>query len=225
MADHRHVHTLVLSPHIDDESLGCGGVLNNRRAQGLSTFVYWFGVEEFHVVSRSERLSEAAAVAGHLGFGYEVGSNMPNRNDARELIDPLQELVNRLRPRELFVPNRAFNLDHTAVHEAALVALRPHDRNHFVPRVFAYDPDQYRTWAASPLDVSYYEPIDVAAKTEAYLLHRSQVRAMRPPALIQHFASVHGVSAGVPHAEGFQVLRLTDLYAGGGSGGRGGPTS
>jgi LmbE family N-acetylglucosaminyl deacetylase len=220
MAAHTHTHTLVLSPHIDDESLGCGGILNNRRTRGTPAFVYWFGVEEFHVVSRAERLREAAAVAERLGFGYEVGPWRPNRYDVRDLIDPLQELLNRLRPREVFIPNRAFNLDHTAVHEAALVALRPHDRNHFVPRVFVYDPDQYRTWAPSPLEANYFEQIEVEAKVAAYLLHKSQVRAMRPPELIRHFACVHGVSAGVPHAEAFQLLRMTNLYEGEAGSGR-----
>jgi N-acetylglucosamine malate deacetylase 1 len=209
---HTHIHTLVLSPHVDDESLGCGGVLNNRRAAGLAAFVYWFGVEDFHVVPRSQRLEEAQAVAAHLSFRFEVGPNRPNRYDPRELIDPLQDLINRLRPREIFIPSRAFNLDHAAVHDASLVALRPHDRNHFVPRVFVYDPDQYRTWAPSHLEFNYYEPIDLRAKTQAYLLHRSQVRAMRPPELIEYFAAMHGLSAGVPHAEAFHVLRLTDLY-------------
>ena len=58
--------TLIISPHCDDEVLGCGGMINNR--MGDNAFVYYIGVDEFHVVSRSDRLREVKKVANFLNF-------------------------------------------------------------------------------------------------------------------------------------------------------------
>ena len=61
--------TVVISPHCDDEVFGCAGVLDNRRAQG-STFVYYLGVDLFHIVKREARLDEVSAVASFLNFDF-----------------------------------------------------------------------------------------------------------------------------------------------------------
>ena len=117
--------TLILSPHIDDEVLGCGGLINERVKSRDQVFVQFFGVEDFHEVPRNERLNELKDVSAFLGFDYDIFSNEVNNYKSQMLVDQITSLINRIKPNEIFIPNRAYNKDHTAVNDASFIALRP----------------------------------------------------------------------------------------------------
>ena len=51
----------------------------------------------------------------------------------------------------------------------------------------------------------------IDTKIQAYLLHKSQVRNMRPPDMLKHFAAIRGYSSNVEYAEGFVSLRSINL--------------
>ena len=44
---------LIISPHVDDDILGCGGILDK------DSLVIYCGIDNFHVVSREDRIEEA----------------------------------------------------------------------------------------------------------------------------------------------------------------------
>ena len=200
--------TLVISPHIDDEVLGCGGAILNRSKNGDQVFVYYLGVEDFHEINREGRLRETSAVAQCLGFDYAIGANKVNAYRKQDLINELTDVINVQKPDEVFIPLSSYNQDHREVHDAAVVALRPHDRNHFVRDVKIYEVDQYQLWAPTSFQPNYFERIDIQRKVEAYLLHASQVRPIRPKELLVNFAYIRGLSCGEDYAEGFVILRL-----------------
>ena len=198
--------TLVISPHCDDEVLGAGGALNNRLTD--NTYVYYLGVDLFHIVKMEDRLKEVGAVASYLKFDFAVGTNPVNNYQRETLINEITNVINRLKPEEVFIPNPSYNQDHKEVYDACIIALRPHDLNHFVPNVFVYEVDQYLLWGENKFEPNYFEEIDVEAKIDAYMLHKSQVRPFRPPELIRHYAAIRGLSSNMKYAEGFKVLRM-----------------
>ena len=198
--------TLIISPHCDDEVLACGGILNNRK--GKNSYVYYLGVDKFHVISQMERLKEVDSVAKFLKFDYQVGENKVNNYKREEIINEITDLINHLKPDEVFIPNPSQNQDHKEVYDACVIALRPHDLNHFVKKVFIYEVDQYLTWAPKEFNPTYFEEIDIEAKIAAYHLHKSQVRAMRPPELMEKFAYIRGLSSKYKYAEGFVTMRF-----------------
>lgn len=195
--------TLVISPHCDDEVLGCGGAIANRD----EVFVYYLGVDVFHVVNRDVRLQEVEAVSEFLGFEYHVGSNMVNNYDRKNLINEITDTINEIKPEEIFIPNPSYNQDHQETYDACLIALRPHDLNHFVPKVFVYEVDQYLLWGENKFEPNYFEGIDSFKKIHAYELHKSQVRPFRPTSLISDMAKVRGLSCKRLEAEAFKILR------------------
>jgi len=101
--------TLVISPHCDDEVLSCGGMLHNRKD---SKFVYYMGVDIFHVVTREERIKEVDSVSKHLGFDYKIGTNKVNHYHRELMIDEITDLINEIKPEEIFIPNPSYNQDH-----------------------------------------------------------------------------------------------------------------
>lgn len=202
----KNYRTLIISPHCDDEVLGCGGIINNRLNDKV--FVYYLGIEEFHIVSRSERLSEVEKVAGFFNFDYQVSDNVVNNYDKKKLINEITGVINRIKPKEIFIPNPSYNQDHQEVYHACLVALRPHDKNFFLKNVFVYEVEQYLLWMPTKFIPNYFEGIDIDRKIEAYKLYQSQIRDMRPPELLKSFAHINGLSSGYDYAEGFVILRM-----------------
>jgi N-acetylglucosamine malate deacetylase 1 len=204
--DRRSLRPLVLAPHADDEVLGCVSWL----APGAT--VFYCGIDEFHVVSREERLREVEAVAEHLGFEWRAGDFEVNRYYTRafELVQVLEGLVNELRPDALLIPSPSYNQDHRTVHEAALTAARHHDQNFFVRRILVYEgPDNYlaETWPFRP---DYFRRVDIDSKLAANALHSSQLRGHRAPELLRAMAAHRGRQAGLDSAEGFMTLRWVD---------------
>ena len=195
--------TLVIAPHCDDEVLGCGGVLEKRE----SAFVYFLGVDTFHIIQRQGRLNEVIKVAVYLGFQWDVGPNKVNHYKRSEIINEITDVINQIQPREIFIPNNSYNQDHKEVYDACIIALRPHDKNWFVKNVFVYEVDQYLLWDAH-FEPNYFEEIDIEKKIEAYKLHSSQVRDMRPPELLRQYATIRGLSCKCDYAEGFKILRM-----------------
>ncbi len=204
---------LLIAPHIDDEALGCGGILDQR------FHVHYCGVEEHRIVSRVERLDEAAACAEFLGFSWSLEEETNAVNDYRvpRLICQLELLINRHKPKTVFLPYPSYNQDHRAVFDAALTALRPHDVNHFVPNVLLYEEIQVAGWPRGEdllrnlaFQPTVFAPIDIERKLEAYRRHKSQVRAMRSPDLLTTLAKWRGFQSGWDYAEAFQPVRLAE---------------
>jgi LmbE family N-acetylglucosaminyl deacetylase len=198
---------LVLSPHADDEVLGCVSWLEPGAT------VFYCGIDEFHVVAREERLSEVEAVAGLLGFEWRVGDFTVNRYSERffDLVQVLEQLINDVRPDVLLIPSQSYNQDHRAVHDASLVATRHHDRNFFVSRILVYEgPDNYLA-QTSPFVPNYFRRVDPDRKVAANALHHSQLRSHRAPELLRLMAQHRGRQAGLDSAEAFMATRWVDV--------------
>jgi LmbE family N-acetylglucosaminyl deacetylase len=200
---------LIISPHIDDEILGCGGILDDK------TFVLECGVDKFHVVSRKKRIEELEKAKELLGFDFEILTNLVNNYEVAVLIDQLSDTINRIKPEKVFIPYPSYNQDHQAVYKAALIALRPHDINFFVKKVLVYEQPHVFLWdysydKDSTFKPNYFIPIDILKKIEAYKCIKSQVRSFRHPDFVKDLASVRGKQAQCSFAEAYEVLRWVE---------------
>ncbi|HEX2252205.1 MAG TPA: PIG-L family deacetylase [Thermoanaerobaculia bacterium] len=203
---------LLVSPHVDDEVLGCGGVLDER------FHVHYCGVEPFREVSGEERRAEARAAAELLGFTFSLDDDRAvNAYRVEELVGRIEVLVAEHRPATVLLPCASYNQDHRAVLDAGLTALRPHDRNPWVANVLLYEQVHAVLWphredltAGRAFQPTLLVPIDLERKLAAYRCHASQLRAMRSPEAVATLARWRGLQAGCEHAEGFLPVRVTD---------------
>ena len=206
---------LFLSPHSDDEILGMGGSISKFVKDGHKCYVYYVGIDERDAGPgrpvKEKRLEELKKVAKFFGFEPIVNEkNLVNNYVERDLIKQFEEVINKIKPNRVFIPFPSYNQDHRTVYNAALIALRPHDRNHFVSKVLVYEQEHVVVWDPKPNLPTYYIPIDIERKLAAYKIYETQVRGMRPPELLRSIAKIRGVSANVPYAEACQVYRWVD---------------
>ena len=139
------IKDLIISPHADDEVLGCGGILDKN------SFVYYCGLDESllsediqkdkkHRIGIEKRLQEIKDVEGYLGFRWDWNVNSKvNHYTEIEFIKVFEDLINDLKPERIFIPYPSYNQDHRVIYNAVRIALRPHDKNHFVKKVLVYE--------------------------------------------------------------------------------------
>ncbi|MBN1950306.1 MAG: hypothetical protein JW801_03830 [Bacteroidales bacterium] len=192
---------LILSPHIDDEVLGCFSFLS------ADTHVIYFGVEEREQVTSGERLKEQGSVQQKKGFSWQLEKFKVNSYLENELIATIENSVNDRQPERILIPFPSYNQDHRAVYHAARVAVRPHDINYFVKEVLVYEQPHAFLWSDRPFEPNYFKEINIDEKIQAYQCYRSQVRTYRSPELLRAMAELRGTQAGLPFAEGFHCLR------------------
>ena len=197
---------LIISPHIDDEILGCGGILD------ASSFVLECGVDDFHIVSRDERIEELSLASKYLGFNFKVLDGKVNHYNRRDFIEVFTKFINQIHPNEIFIPYPSYNQDHQEIYQASIIALRPHDVNYLVPRVLVYEETQVSDWdfgmsISHTFKPNFFKEIDIERKLKAYQMLKSQVRAFRSPDYLREIAALRGHQSGLVYAEAFMCLR------------------
>lgn len=203
---------LIISPHVDDEVLGCGGILDD------TCFVYLCGIDESrlphdpkHRIPMPERMKELEDTASFLGFQFEVNTQTKvNYFVEQDIKDALERIINEQRPDMIFLPHAGYNQDHRTVFHASQIALRPHDKNFFVKKVLVYEAVHDMWWSDRPFSPTYFVPIDVERKINAYKLQESQVRGMRSPEMLRDLAKIRGAMSHCETAEAFEVLRWVE---------------
>ena len=208
------VKKLVISPHIDDEVLGCGGILDK------DTFVLYCGVENRYVngdmsISVVTRINELKKVSKFLNFDFKLLDNKVNNFQLKDLIGEFEEVISRLKPQQIYIPYPSYNQDHRIVYEASLIATRPHDINFFVKKVLVYEQPHVFFWDKthninSGLVPNYFIPIDINKKIKAYELMKTQVRSFRSSENLKSMANLRGTQSNNEYAEAFQILRWVD---------------
>lgn len=216
---------LVISPHADDEVLGCGGMIKKVINQGgeVHVVVVCVGDIDFYhlgrVVTKEERKVELQRALDYLGVtehytlfdDYEsLMDTMPIRN----VISAFDSLIAKIKPTTVLLPYPSFHQDHKIVFNAGFAALRPSPRQKRHVRLIAGYEYPFVTWFNETLQSgSLYMDItqEIDDKIEALKCHKSQIREGRhliSPETVQSWAEKRGLEAGCPYSEMFYVLRM-----------------
>jgi N-acetylglucosamine malate deacetylase 1 len=203
---------LIISPHIDDDVLGCGGIM------GEDTHVIYCGVEEGHMKERPSydvRINEANKVCEYLGNTYKLLENKVNFYELQNLLQQFESIINDEKPDQIYIPYPSYNQDHRTIYDAVMTALRPHDTNFFVKQILVYEQPHVFLWdytynINNSFKPNYYIPIDIERKINAYKLMATQVRDFRSPETLMSMAQLRGSQSNCQFAEAFQILRWVE---------------
>lgn len=196
---------LFLSPHQDDEALASGGVLHKCQ---VLTILYF---NDHHpLVDDYTYHSEAKAVSDQLKCNvfYSAACDV-NKLDQHPLayyISEIESFINYFKPTLVLIPARSRNQDHQVVYDAAMVAVRAHDKNWYVPFVWLYEQHEYMTPEFVP-DV--FVEIDIENKLKLFSHYQSQQRGYRKPEHIKALAVLRGSQSNFNYAEAYMSIRNT----------------
>ena len=217
---------LVITPHSDDEVLGCGGLMSKVKNEGGKVFVLIFNLgfeKDDTKESQEKRKNEVQEAMNVLKVDdYHLVHDQPDNN--RDLdTEPLHSLIEiiestsnvsleKIAPTIVAIPTIfSHHQDHVHVHHACIAALRPISTP-VSNIVLSYEAPEHSRWSASGVfEPNLFVEIDdvIENKIIAFNKYRSQIRpGSRDDDSIRNQAKYRGQEVGKNLCEAFYVHRF-----------------
>jgi LmbE family N-acetylglucosaminyl deacetylase len=189
-------HIMVISPHPDDESIGCGGTILKHVAEGdvVQIELLTSGEKGGHDLHEADvvriREQEAAAVAEILGVEYIEFYRQPDGHlrVSRPLASRLAQRIRDCKPSIIYAPHAAEqHPDHRVIVRLLQCALRLLDLDE-PPRVLAYEVWTPLQQLDEIVDITPY----IETKLKAIAAYSSQMRIMDFAAAAEGLARYRG---------------------------------
>ncbi len=218
---------LVISPHPDDEVLGCGGTIARLSAEGHEVVVAIAtrGWEPLFPAKQVDQVrgeaQEAARVMGAKDLRFlELPVTKLASMPEHELNGAFGALFDQVQPNWAFIPFRSdVHEDHRQIFDACMVATRPQSNRAQLQRVLCYETLSETHWHAPGVEAAFTPNcyIDLGShlpkKLDAMRCYKSQLRPApnaRSLESIEALAKFRGMTVNVHAAEAFVLLR--DVY-------------
>ena len=216
---------LVIAPHPDDETLGCGGTLLRHVAE--KDEIFWLVISETHEPQWSAetiqiKSDEVAAVAEAYGMQDYFKLGLPAiRLDTLPLADMIgriKAVIANIRPEVVYLVHGGdVNSDHSMVFDATMSVLKTfYMRQCGVQRILSYEalssteaapPQPHRAFVPNVYhDITPY----LERKLEIMGLYKSEAHLDPMPrglSAIRALARYRGASIAVDYAEAFMLVR------------------
>lgn len=217
------MRVLVIAPHPDDETLGCGGTLLKHLAAGDS--VSWVIVTKAYeprwpseVIERREQ--EIEQVSDAYGFAQRFRLTFPAaRLDTvplEELLHSINKIVAEVKPDWIYTVHAGdIHSDHRVVFEATMSAVKSFASSG-VQRLLSYETisstDARPPGASTVFAPNVYCDITpfIERKLEIMSLYRGEVHPYPMPRALESIralARFRGATVAAEYAEGFMLLR------------------
>ena len=215
---------MVVAPHPDDETLGCGGTLLRHRAEGDE--VYWLimttvteqaGFSKEYICNRKK---EIELVTNKYQFSsvcqLSFVTTMLDIIAKNELVTEVSNFISSVKPDTIYLPYRNdVHSDHTIVFDT-LASCTKSFRYQFIRRIRAYETLSETEFSIRPnnngfqpnlwIDISSYLE-DKVKIMQLYESEISQHPFPRSEHSIRALATLRGATAGVDAAEAFISLK------------------
>lgn len=209
---------LVIAPHADDESFGCGGTIAKLTQQGVVVDLVLgsLGYDKDSNHIREDELNKAVDILGIRDYKVitKLGTErLQDMTPQYHLIDSIEREV-RKEYDVVFIPYPSHHQDHIALHTACLAALRP---GAFQPDMILMYEYTYPTWVV-PYQQDGKIFMDISStineKIDAIEAYQSQLRGNDNPIsskAAKIMAITRGYSIGVDYAEMFYVIQMKNI--------------
>ena len=193
---------LILAPHPDDESIGCGGFLIKYAVQcdiiiltdgSLGNIQY---SPEENIAVRTKELKKAME---YLGVNSYNCLNIPDKKIRSHL--KILKKINFKKYNYVFVPNRhESHIDHYCIYKKVKRLL-----NFSKTKLVSYE-----VWATLPAPTNYVDISDIADKKRKLIdIYKSQTIHINYKEKILALNSYRGMRAAVDYAEAFAIDDLS----------------
>jgi len=215
---------LVIAPHPDDETLGCGGTILRHVAEGDE--VHWCIVTAMHSgdgwpldrIHRREQeisaVSSAFRFASTTILGFRAGRL--DEHPMADVVSGFGGVLDRISPDVLYLPHRADAHSDHRISFAAAVAASKIFRRPGLARILSYETisetDVVPAGSPEPFRPEFFVDIQEELEPKLSILSLYEGEILPPPfprslEAVRAQALLRGGQCGCPAAEAFMVLR------------------
>lgn len=215
---------LVVAPHADDESLGCGGTLLRHKADGDR--IHWLmvtgmsresGFSEERIATRQHEIESVStrykfSSVHQLQLSPAALDNLP----LGTVIDGIGGVITKIRPQLVYSPYRNdAHSDHQVVFDAVMSSTKSF-RYPFVKRVLAYETISETDFGFKPEDGGFRPNVFVdispylTEKLDILGIFESEMREFpfpRSRKALDALASLRGAQCNCHAAEAFMLIK------------------
>jgi len=215
---------LVIAPHPDDETLGCGGTLLRHKAQSDS--IHWLimtsmsekgGYSSKNIKQRSTEINSVAdAYSFDSVHQADFDSSRLDLVPKVDLIDEIASFINVIKPDTIYLPYRNdAHSDHKIVFDGTAACTKSF-RFPFVKKIRAYETLSETEFGLSPEDRGFHPNLFINIsqfldqKIEIMELYNGEMGDHpfpRSAINIRSLAILRGATSGCNYAESFMSLK------------------
>ena len=215
--------SLVVAPHPDDETLGAGGTLFKRKADGHE--IHWLIVtnisegSEYKEEKVKERKGEIKKISELYEFTevFDLGFQPTNLDQIpfNYLVNSISEVIKECQPTEILVPHYGdIHSDHRVTFDAVASSVKWF-RNRSVKQILAYETLSESEFSLVPnnrFKPNYFVDIEETfdKKIEALEIYKSEIENFpfpRSKEAVKALAVLRGSNSGFQLSEAFELLR------------------
>ena len=219
---------LILSPHADDEILGCGGFISKYSKEGHIINVLILtnankGAPEIYSDKEIKKIRNEAKQANNLiGTKKLFFENLPGLNLSSYPIYKISNIIDKyirdINPEIVLIPSsNDIHDDHKIIFKAAKVSMRFNKKNN-LKKILSYEVLSETEWNENEkvFSPNYFVSLnksDINNKVKAFLKYKSQVKKFPHPRSkegIINLSKVRGSNIFVKYAEAFKVEKILD---------------
>jgi len=221
-------NVLILSPHADDEILGCGGFISKYSKQNYNINVLILtnannGAPEIYSTKEIKLIRNEAKIANNLiGTKKLFFENLPAINLNNYPIYKITNIINKyildINSEIVLIPSKNdIHDDHKIIFKAAKISMRPNKISN-LKKILSYEVLSETEWneEGKSFNPNYFVRLkksDINNKVKAFLKYRSQVKKFPHPRskeAIINLSRVRGSQAFIEYAEAFKVEKILD---------------
>tara|TARA_B100000925_G_scaffold281269_1_gene252870 strand:+ start:467 stop:1138 length:672 start_codon:yes stop_codon:yes gene_type:complete len=213
--------TLVIAPHLDDETIALGGTIKKISKAKMQVYVIIVGGhlppvydKKNYQITKKESEKALRILKVKKVFYLNLPALEFHKKYYQTMNKRISEIMKKLNPTTVFIPFPDRHIDHRTVFDCAMVNTRPNRKNH--PKcVLSYETLSETHWNAPYVEPNFnpdfFVDIDgtIKDKLKAVKCYRSQIKnnISRSSEAIEALSKFRGSQNGCKYAEGFKLIR------------------
>ena len=213
--------TLIIAPHLDDETIAIGGTIKKLSKAKMQVQVVIVGGHLPPLYNKKNYLitkNESEKALKILGVKKVYYLDLPalefHKDCYQTMNSSINSIMNKFNPTAVFIPFPDRHIDHRTVFDCAMVNTRP-NKAKYPKLVLSYETLSETHWNAPYIEANFtpdfFVNIDetIKDKTKALKCYQSQIKnnLSRSVKAVESLAAFRGSQNGCSYAEGFKLIR------------------